>query len=399
VLFALLLLAQFALAQMQRTPVLVVSIDGFRNDYLDREDLYDAPNLRALAAQGVRAEALIPVFPSTTFPNHYSIVTGLYPVHSGIIGNRMYDPEFHETFSMSNPRVSHESRWWQGEPIWVTAEKQGCQTAPIFWPGSESVIEGVLPTHRAAYDQTVPNTKRIAQALAYLQQARPPCYLSVYFSDVDTAGHHFGPEGQQTRAAVHSVDANIGELVAGLKRHGLWGKVNLIIVSDHGMASTPVSQRIALDDYINPATVEIVEGSPFFELSARNGNQAALVATLNRIPHLHAYLAQDAPARWHFSGNRRIAPVLALAEEGWTFDTRERMSQWNGDHLGGHGFDNDLESMRAVFIAIGPAFRGGSRLPPFQNIHIYSLLAELLHLKPAATDGELKVFLPVLAQH
>jgi predicted AlkP superfamily pyrophosphatase or phosphodiesterase len=394
---ALILLTQFAVAQVQRTPVLMVSIDGFRNDYLDRTDLYDAPNLRTLAAEGVRADALIPVFPSTTFPNHYAIATGLYPVHSGIIGNRMYDTELHQTFSMGDRKSVHESRWWWGEPIWATAEKQGCQTAPIFWPGSETVIEGVLPTHMAAYDETVPNTKRVAQALAYLQQAKPPCYVSIYFSIVDSAGHHFGPEAQQTRDAVHLVDSNIGELVAGLKQRGLWGKVNLIIVSDHGMASTPPSQRIALDDYVNPATVEITEGSPVFELSAKNGNQAALVATLNLIPHLHAYLAKDVPARWHFTGNRRIAPVVALADEGWTFDTRERMSRWNGDHLGNHGFDNDLESMRAIFIASGPAFRGKSRLPAFQNIHIYSLLAELLHLKPAATDGNLKVFIPVLA--
>jgi len=308
----------------------------------------------------------------------------------------MYDPELHQNFSMGDRKAVHDPRWWQGEPIWVTAEKQGCQTAPIFWPGSETRIEGILPTHTAPYDEAMPYSKRVEEALSYLQRAKPPCYVSIYFSAVDTAGHHFGPEARQTRDAVHSVDATIGELLAGLKQRGLWGKVNLIIVSDHGMASTPVSQRIALDDYINPATIEIIDGSPVFELSAKNGNQEALVTTLNRIPHLHAYLARDVPARWHFTGNRRIAPVVALADEGWAFETRERMSHWTGDHLGNHGFDNDLESMRAIFIAAGPAFRGGSRLPAFQNIHIYSLLADLLHLKPAATDGDLTVFLPAL---
>jgi predicted AlkP superfamily pyrophosphatase or phosphodiesterase len=393
-----LLLVQLAAAQGQRTPVLVVSIDGFRNDYLDRGDLYDAPNLRTLAKEGVRAEALIPSFPSKTFPNHYTIVTGLYPAHSGIVGNRMLDPETHETFSMGNRKAVQDAKWWSGEPIWVTAEKQGCQTAPIFWPGSEAAIEGVRPTHWAAYDESMPNAKRVAQTLDYLSEATPPCYLSMYMNDVDNAGHHFGPESRETRDAVRSVDAMIGELVAGLKQLGLWGHVNLIIVSDHGMASTPASQRIAWEDYFDPATVEIIDGSPFFALSAKDGDQAALVAKLNRIPHLHAYLAKDLPERWHYSGNKRIAPVLALAEEGWSFDTREHMSQWKDPHLGNHGFDNDLESMRAIFIADGPAFRQGARLPAFQNIHIYSLLAELLHLKPAPNDGKLEVFLPVLAK-
>lgn len=399
ILIALLLFAQFALAQVQRTPVLMVSIDGFRNDYLDRTDLYDAPNLRALAATGVRADALIPSFPSKTFPNHYTIVTGLYPAHSGIVGNRMYDPEFHETFSISDHKAVQDAKWWQGEPIWVTAEKQGCHTAPVFWPGSEAAIEGIHPSHWTAYDESVPDSKRVAQALGYLEESNPPCYLSIYFSDVDTAGHHFGPESQPVRDAVRNVDLHIGELVSGLKEHGLWGKVNLIIVSDHGMASTPASQRIVFDDYIDPATVEFIDGSPLFELSAKDGNQTALVAALNRIPHLHAYLAKDVPERWHFSGNRRIGPVVALAEEGWTFDTQERMTHWKDPHLGNHGFDSDLESMRAIFIANGPGFLSGNKLPAFQNIHIYALLTELLHLKPAANDGNLKVFLPVLVSH
>lgn len=395
-LLALMLLVQFAAAQVQRTPVLMVSIDGFRNDYLDRTDLYDAPNLRALAKEGVRAEALIPVFPSKTFPNHYTIVTGLYPAHSGIVGNRMMDPETREVFSMGNRKAVQDAKWWQGEPIWVTAEKQGCQTAPIFWPGSEAAIEGVRPTHWAAYDESVPNTKRVAQTLEFLSGTTPPCYLSMYMSDVDSAGHHFGPESQQTRDAVHAVDSMIGELVAGLKQRGLWGKVNLIIISDHGMAATPASQRVVLDDYIDLANVDMIDGSPLLAWNARDGDQAALVARLNRIPHLRAYLAKDLPERWHFSGNKRIAPVEALAEEGWTFETREHMNAWKDPHLGTHGFDNDLESMRAIFIADGPGFRPGARLPAFQNINIYSLLTELLHLKAAPNDGKLDVFVPVL---
>jgi predicted AlkP superfamily pyrophosphatase or phosphodiesterase len=250
-----------------------------------------------------------------------------------------------------------------------------------------------------AYDESLPNAKRLAQTLDYLAEAEPPCFVSMYMSDVDSAGHHFGPESQQTRDAVHAVDSTIGELVSGLKQRGLWGKVNLIIVSDHGMAATPASQRITLDDYIDLANVDMIDGSPLLAWNARDGDQAALVAKLNRIPHLHAYLAKDVPERWHFTGNKLIAPVLALAEEGWTFETREHMRDWKDPHLGTHGFDNDLESMRAIFIADGPGFQHGGRLPVFPNIDVYSLMTELLHLKPAANDGKLDVFRPVLATH
>jgi predicted AlkP superfamily pyrophosphatase or phosphodiesterase len=391
----LLLLAGVALAQ--RTPVLLVSIDGFRNDYLDRTDLYQAPNLRGLASAGVRADALISVFPTKTFPNHYAIATGLYPAHNGVVGNKMYDPSTHERFSMSDRHAVADAAWWGGEPIWVTAEKQGCHAAPIFWPGSEAAIEGVRPTHWLAYDEKLPNARRVEMALDYLAETPQPCYLSLYFSDVDTAGHHFGPESHETREAVRSVDATIGQLVSGLKQRGLWGKVNLIIVSDHGMAYTPASQRLVFDDYLDPATVEFIDGSPLFALSAKDGNQSALVERLNRIPHLHAWLRENLPARWHYKGNPRIAPVLALADEGWSFDTREYLSKRKTLDMGNHGFDNDLESMRAIFIAEGPAFRPGSHLPAFENINIYSLMTKLLGLKPAPNDGHPEVFAPALA--
>lgn len=392
-LLCLILLAQFAVAQ--RTPVLLVSIDGFRHDYLVNS-AYDAPNLRALAKEGVVADGLIPAFPSKTFPNHYTIATGLYPAHNGIVGNRMMDPATKEIFSMSNREAVQNAKWWAGEPIWVTAEKQGCPAAPFFWPGSEAPIGGIRPTHWVPYEDAMPNSERVAKVLGWLAEAKPVCFTTLYFSDVDNAGHHYGPESQQVKDAVRKVDGNIGELVAGLKQKGLWGKVNLIIVSDHGMAYTPVSQQIALDDYVDENTYEFIDGSPVFVLNAKDGNNAALVTKLNQIPHLHAYLAKDVPARWHFSGNPRIGQVVAVAEEGWTFETRERMARWKDPHLGNHGFENDLESMRAIFIADGPGFKGGSTLPAFPNVDIYSLMARLLKLTPAPNDGKVDVFLPVL---
>ncbi|MDR3764922.1 MAG: ectonucleotide pyrophosphatase/phosphodiesterase [Acidobacteriota bacterium] len=394
VLLAVLFLLQLAAAQT-RTPVLLVSIDGFRHDYLVNK-AYDALNLRALAKEGVASDGLIPSFPSKTFPNHYTIATGLYPAHSGIIGNRMVDPVTKEVFSMGNRAAVQDAKWWGGEPIWVTAAKQGCPAAPLFWPGSEAPIGGQHPKHWLPYDDAMPHSERIAHVLDWLTEADPVCFATLYFNEVDTAGHHFGPESQQVKDAVRMVDHSIGELVAGLKQKGLWGKVNLIIVSDHGMASTPASQRIALDDYVDESTYEFIDGSPVFVLNAKNGDNAALVAKLNQAPHLHAYLAKDVPARWHFSGNPRIGGVVAVAEEGWSFETRERMGRWKDPHLGNHGFENDLESMRAIFIADGPGFQEPATLPPFPNVDIYSLMARLLNLTPAPNDGKVDVFLPVL---
>lgn len=392
-----LLLSLPALAQtVTRVPVLIVSLDGFRNSYLDRTDLYDAPNLRRMAREGVRAAALIPVVPTKTFPNHYAIATGLYPAHNGIVGNHMYDPAMKAMFSPNDREAVGDARWWQGEPIWVTAEKQGCKTSVQFWPGSEAAIEGIRPSRWQPYDGQVPNRQRMDAAASLLARDPSYCLAMAYISNVDAAGHRFGPDAPETREAVKTVDSAIGHLVETLQAEGLWGHVDLIVVSDHGMTATPESQWIALDDYLDPSQIKIFDSSPLLEMRAKDGNQAALVDRLNRIPHLHAYLAQDAPARWHFKGNARIAPVLAMAEEGWTFDTRDRLTRMRGQNAGSHGFDNDLESMQAIFLAIGPDFTPGAKLPAFENVNLYALLTALLHLKPAANDGSLTVFHPAL---
>ena len=401
VLLALLLIALGAAAQTPRSisdlkPTLIlISIDGFRYDYLDK---YSPPNLQSLAATGVRAAALQPSFPTYTFPNHYTIVTGLYPAHHGIVANEMYDPGFDTTFVYKDPTAT-EARWWGGEPIWVTADKQGQKTASVFWPGSAAPIEGVRPDYWEPFDAKVSPDQRADKILGWLDlpAEQRPTFLALYFDQVDHEGHEAGPDSPQVRDAVSSVDAAIGRLLNGLRQRGIEERVNIIVVSDHGMAPTPPKQAIFIDDYIDLRRVRVVTRGQLFTLWPARGEMDAIFTQLRKVPHARVYRREKVPARWHYSGNARIAPIMLLADEGWTITDRE-YAKSHELKQGGHGYDNNLPSMQATFIAHGPAFKPGTKLPAFSNVDVYELMAYLLRLKPARNDGTLKVFRPVLAE-
>jgi predicted AlkP superfamily pyrophosphatase or phosphodiesterase len=369
--------------------VLLVSIDGFRYDYLDR---YATPNLHRIIASGVRAP-LVPVFPSKTFPNHYSIVTGLFPAHHGIIDNTIFDPVFNAVFRISDSVAVADARWWGGEPLWVTAERQGRIAATFFWPGSEAPIEGVRPTYWKHFAGNVPDTARVGQILDWLMLPgeRRPTFLTLYFSDVDGAGHRFGPDSPEVAAAVLHVDSAVGMLLDGLREHRLNESVNVIIVSDHGMAGTSRDSVVAVDDYVRLDQVaNVIGGNPLYGLWPRPGMEDSVYHELEgRNPHLLVWRPGDIPARFHLSGNRRIPPVLAVARVGWSItlhrtDVVEHPERFQG---GAHGYDDTLPQMRALFLATGPAFKRGILAPSFRNIHIYDLIASILRLAPAPNDG------------
>ena len=373
--------------------LILISIDGFRYDYLDK---YTPPNLQRLAATGVRAEALVPSFPTFTFPNHYTIVTGLYPAHHGMVANEIYDPGFNATFEIKES-TAKEGRWWGGEPIWVTAHQQGQRTANLFWPGSAAPIEGVRPDYWEPFDAKVSPDQRADKILGWLDlpAEQRPTFLALYFDQVDHEGHEGGPDSPQVRDAVSSVDAAIGRLVDGLRQRGIEDRVNIIVVSDHGMAPTPPKQAIFIDDYIDLRRVRVVTHGQLFTLWPAKGETDAIFTELLKMPHARVYRREKVPARWHYTGNARIAPIILLADEGWTITDRE-YAKSHELKQGGHGYDNNLRSMQATFIAHGPAFKTGTKLPAFSNVDVYELMAYLLHLKPARNDGTLRVFRPVL---
>jgi predicted AlkP superfamily pyrophosphatase or phosphodiesterase len=375
--------------------VILVSIDGFRADYLDR---YPALALSLLAKQGVRARWMIPVYPSLTFPNHYSIATGLYPERHGITGNNIYDPRFKQTFGLSKREEVQNGRWWLGEPIWVTAEKQGQRAAAFFFPGTEAEIGGKRPSRWKVYDGKIPNSERVDTVLSWLDlpDSERPTLILGYFDDVDNAGHQSGPDSESVKQAVAEVDKALSRLVDGLKSRGIFERVNIIIVSDHGMASIDPSHVVLLDDYFDQNQAEaVVWGAALVSIFPKPDMDQAIYSTLKSkaLPHVTVYRKQDIPARFRYSGSERIGDIVVMADEGWTIISRaryrepERAANGGVIYRGTHGHDNRLESMRAIFIAHGPAFKQSQVVEPFENVGVYNLMAKILGLKPASNDG------------
>jgi len=376
-------------ADRSRPAVILISIDGFRFDYLEHTT---CPNLRRLASEGVRAEWMIPVFPTKTFPNHYSIVTGLHPGHHGIIANSMYDPVFDAMFTMRKREEVTNPRWWGGEPIWVTAENQGLIAATFFWPGSEAPIGGKMPSYWLRYDGSIPYPQRVKKVLKWLDEPedRRPTLITLYFEDVDHAGHEYGPDFAAVDTAVRSVDEALGLLLEGLEARDLLDRTNILVVSDHGMAATHRNRTIWLDDYIGLDSVRTVDWGPIVSVWADSGQVEPVFRAVSGVhPNMKAYKKDGIPERWQYRMHRRVAPITLVADEGWTIASR-RFDPWRrSDHGGNHGYDNATPSMRALFLARGPAFKSGEVVPPFQNVHVYSLLAHLLGVVPARTDANL----------
>jgi predicted AlkP superfamily pyrophosphatase or phosphodiesterase len=366
--------------------VLLVSLDGFRYDYLEK---VETPNLQRLIREGVKAKWLIPQFPTKTFPNHYSIVTGLRPEKHGIISNTMFDPEFNEGFSLRNLKAIRDGKWWGGEPLWVTAEKEGQIAATYFWPGSEAEIAGRRPTFWKEYNHSVPDSQRVRDIMRWLELpvAQRPTLLTLYFATVDDAGHAFGPQSDSVKFAIKAIDRVIGFLIDELSARGIFEKINLIIVSDHGMAQTSSERIIFLDDYVDSTLVRVIDWSPVAQLLPSPGKEDEVFRRLSSAhPHLKLYRKAEIPERWHFRNHRRIMPIIAVADEGWLISSRRggRRREAGGDH----GYDNQAPSMRAFFAARGPAFRSAAEVEPFENIHIYNLVCRILNLTPAPNDGD-----------
>lgn len=376
-----------------RPLTVLISIDGFRADYLDRGV---TPTLTKLASEGVRA-SMRPSFPTKTFPNHYAMVTGLRPDRNGIVENSIYDPRIGpEAFTMSNHKVASDPRWWnEALPIWVSAERQGIRTATMFWPGSDVTIRGGWPAHWRLFDMALPAEARVDQALAWMDGKDRPRLLTVYFDDVDTAGHDYGPDSPELNAAAAKVDAAIARLVAGLKARGL--AANIVVVADHGMAATSPDRRIYADDLMDMKAVKTVTMGAYMSLYVQPGRTAEVEAALLRPqPHMQCWRKAGIPARFHYGKNRRVPPYFCLPETGWEITThnyRPKKPQW-----GNHGYDPYAPEMAAVFIAEGPAFRRGVTLAPFDNVDVYPLLTRLVGVRGEPGDGRISDLAPALTR-
>jgi predicted AlkP superfamily pyrophosphatase or phosphodiesterase len=376
--------------------VILISLDGYSQQYLGK---YPAPNIEALIKEGLIADSMQPAFPTKTFPNHYSIVTGLYPGNHGIVENNIYDKDFDAIFRMSKPEEVTHARWWLGEPIWVTAELQGITTGTYFYPGSEADIKGVRPSYWQTYDGNINNSERVKSLLTWLAlpKGERPRFLTLYFSTVDDAGHRYGPNSNQVAAAVAEVDQAIGELVAGLKQQNLYGNVNLILVSDHGMAEVPPEQVIVVDSLFQSDKAALILWTPeIVSIFPKTGELDAIYHQLAAALPISAkvYRKSDLPARWHYQQSKRVAPLLIIPEPGWRLMQQSQYQRWlqrtdKQAVTGSHGYDNIAPEMQAIFIGHGPAFAVGQQIPAFANIQLYNLMCAILGITPAQNDGDL----------
>ena len=386
--------ASVAPAPSPRPVVLLVSVDGLRADVVGSGRM---PTLDALAHDGVRAEWMNPSYPTLTFPNHYTLVTGLRPDHHGIVHNSMRDATLGK-FSLGRREAVGDARWWNGgEPVWVTLQDHGGRAATMFWPGSEAPVRGQHPSEWRPFDGAVTPAQRVDQVLAWLDQpgATRPGFVTLYFDQVDHEAHGFGPEATETQAAMALVDAALARLLDGLSQRGLRDAVNLIVVSDHGMAAS--GSREYFDDYLQAHglgldAIDVVMDGQVAGVLPLGDVMKVEAALLGRHPHAECWRREAMPQRWHYGTHPRVPPIVCQADTGWWIGTRERARV----SAGSHGYAPEDPSMRAVFVADGPAFRHGAVLPPFDNVDVYPLLMRLLGVPPQANDGDAETLQPAL---
>jgi predicted AlkP superfamily pyrophosphatase or phosphodiesterase len=395
--FLLLFLASlsFIHAQPGEKPyVVLVSIDGFRYDYADR---YKTKNIQAVRDEGAGAESMIPSFPSVTFPNHISIVTGMYPEHHGIVGNSFYDPARGAQYTMRSN--STDGSWIDARatPLWVLAEQQHLLSACMFWPTCDGEIHGVRPAYWKLYDGNFPNEKRVQQVIDWLKlpAEKRPHFITLYFSDVDHAGHTFGPEAIETAEAAKVVDSMIGKLREGLDALKL--PVNLIIVSDHGMQDVTYG-AVDLEGEVG-AHVRVELDGPVALFYCKDAETIEKTyAKLKKNSKLDVYRRAETPAWWHYNENPRSGDLVAIVKNAAVFELQATGARGRPrtPPRGEHGYDpREFKTMHAIFYAIGPNIRPKTRIGAFENVNVYPFIAKILGLTPGKLDGSFSMLEPL----
>ncbi len=371
---------------------ILISFDGFRWDYTNRGI---TPNFDYIEQHGVKALSLKPSFPTITFPNHISIVTGMYPQNHGVIANTMYDPATDKLYSLRDTAEVRDAYWYKGEMIWETARRQGIITASYFWPGSEMNLEYRRPTYYEKYEHERNYLERINGVINWLKLPynERPKFITLYYDLTDSEGHRYGPNSQQVNNAIARLDSLIGVLFNRLDEIKLRDSVNLIIVSDHGMT------EISGARYVNVEELASCRSCKFFNRGAVMNifikNKIEVDAVFNKLKqnesHYRVYKPEDIPEHFHFSNNHLIGDLFVLADPGWSVGTskdKDRMSDYYG---GNHGFDNSFMDMHGIFYAIGPSFKENYTTGTIENINIYPLLCKIMNIIPRQNiDGKLE---------
>ncbi|XP_066925443.1 venom phosphodiesterase 2-like [Clytia hemisphaerica] len=366
---------------------LLVSLDGFRAEYLTRGI---TPNLDKLASNGVRANFLRPAFPPKTFTNHYTIATGLYPESNGMVANNFYDPDLKDNFKIG-PKAG-ESKWWLGEPIWVTANKSGLNTASFYWVGSEAEIKGIRPTFWKKFDASVPWSARVNQVIDWMKlpvnESRPE-FITLYFEEPDKKGHKYGPLSPQVTEMIKKADQTIGDLMSKMHENSLDNQVNVIVVSDHGMAEVDCRNNVTLVDKTNTSLFYYQGLGSFSMLNSKDENDTSTIYNNLRCSsknlNIYSKINDYMPKRFHFTNSRRIGDVTIVPNAPWSVILKDNGRCY--PDRGSHGFDNLDEDMKAIFVASGPSFKEGYQFDHLFNIEIYNLLTDLLKISGAPNNG------------
>lgn len=369
--------------QQKRNLTIVVSLDAFRWDY---PTIYNTPWLDSIAANGVAA-TMVPSYPSSTFPNHFTLATGLVPDHHGIVNSQFWAPEKGELFSMGDSATRYNPYYFGGEPIWVTAKKQGVKSASIYWVGSDVAIQGLYPDYYLRWDNeprlTYPQRVDEALRIAKLPESERPSLLMVYFDEPDWTTHHYGPVAEESEAVIEQLDSLMGILYRGLKE--LDYGVNLIVTSDHGMTEISDEKFISIEQTVNPDWVERIVSTNPTSIFCKEGCRDSLFNQLSKVKHISVWRKEEVPAHLNYGTSNHLGDIIVAPDLGWQFATTPRGLN------GAHGYDINEPDMQIIFRACGPNFKRGYTLPhSFSNVDLYSILAELLKIEPAKTDGSLE---------
>lgn len=382
-------------ASEPRATVVLVSIDALRADVVASGNM---PTLDAIAADGAHARWMNPSYPTLTFPNHYTLVTGLRPDHHGVVHNQMRDAGLGSFVSKQDS--ARDGRWWSGgEPLWSTMERAGQHTAILFWPGSTAEIHGQRPSQWRTFDKTISVDARVRQVLDWLDlpPGERPRFVAAYFDQYDVAAHQCGPQCPDALAAQQVVDAGLAKLRAGIAARSRGRRIDLIVVSDHGMAAVRNGNIRYLDDLVPADAIDIQDDGPVVLVAPRAGHEAEAMALVGRHDHSECWRRESLPAAWHYGTHPRIPAIVCQADEGWLLKLRGE-APFAQPVKGEHGYAPESPSMRATFVAEGPDFRHGVELPPFDNVDVYPLLARLLGIEPRPNDGDIAPLLPALRE-
>ncbi len=390
--FAAIIISSCSLQKSRQIPaheqyVVMLSMDGFRWDYASR---VETPWLDYIAANGVMTEYVIPAFPSKTFPNHYSMATGLYPDNHGIVDNNFTCP-VHGRYRLGDREAVENGAFYSGEPIWVTAEKQNVTTASFFWVGSEAPVQGIQPTYWKRFDGRIPFTNRMDTVIAWLslEEELRPRLVTFYFQEPDSQGHRTGPDSPEIDALVMELDSLVGVFISDLKQLPHYKKINFIVTSDHGMTEVTMDRYVDIASYTpRDWYVRTHGGNPVLHVTPREELRDTIMQILQQVENVTVWRKEEVPARLNYGTNPRIEEIIIMADSTWSVGWGPPSERFNTG--GAHGWDNAKKDMHTIFYAMGPAFKKGYKHTPIEVVDLYPLITRIMGLEPVEVDGKLE---------